>query len=196
MRDDRGFTLLEILVALVVLGFLLAGLTQGIRFGFHAWGAQSRDVAISETLATAERVLRQMIVQMDPGGLAKPPDIVGGSSAISFVTILPMAAAGWGTRRADVWLGLNSGHDLVLRWTPHRHIIRFEPAPEPTRSVLVPGLDHIEISYWDPKQGAWASNWRQQYLPAAVRIRLSFPQGDRHRWPDIVVATARERPAR
>ena len=33
----RGFTLLEVLAALAVLGLLLAGLAQGVQFGLRAW---------------------------------------------------------------------------------------------------------------------------------------------------------------
>ena len=41
----RGFTLLEMLAVLAVLGLLLAGLSQGIRFGLRAWDMQAREVA-------------------------------------------------------------------------------------------------------------------------------------------------------
>jgi prepilin-type N-terminal cleavage/methylation domain-containing protein len=35
-----GFTLLEILIALAILGFILLSLGQGLRFGLTAWGIQ------------------------------------------------------------------------------------------------------------------------------------------------------------
>ena len=41
---QTGFTLLEMLVVLVVLGFLMVGLTQGVRAGLALWDAQSRRV--------------------------------------------------------------------------------------------------------------------------------------------------------
>ena len=37
VRPANGFTLLELLIALTVLGFLLAGLAQGVHFGLLAW---------------------------------------------------------------------------------------------------------------------------------------------------------------
>src|SRR5260370_33102916 len=39
-----GFTLLEILVVVTGLGFLIIGLTQGVRTGLTLWEAQSRRV--------------------------------------------------------------------------------------------------------------------------------------------------------
>jgi general secretion pathway protein J len=48
-----GFTLLEMVVTLVVLGFLLVALTDGIRFGWQAWTMEgqisSRDSGIEAT---------------------------------------------------------------------------------------------------------------------------------------------------
>jgi prepilin-type N-terminal cleavage/methylation domain-containing protein len=42
---QKGFTLLELLVALVVLGLLVVGLNQGVRAGLTMWGAQTREWA-------------------------------------------------------------------------------------------------------------------------------------------------------
>ena len=43
--SDAGFTLLEIMVALVVFGLLVLGLGQGVDFGLRAWGRQTGGVA-------------------------------------------------------------------------------------------------------------------------------------------------------
>lgn len=63
----NGFTLLEVLVALVVLGFLLAGLSQGVRFGIQAWGMQTRRVAQQADMDLALRTLQRLIEEADPG---------------------------------------------------------------------------------------------------------------------------------
>jgi prepilin-type N-terminal cleavage/methylation domain-containing protein len=46
-RRQGGFTLLEVLISLVILGFLLVGLTYGLRAGLALWAAQQRH--LSET---------------------------------------------------------------------------------------------------------------------------------------------------
>jgi len=42
--DSRpnGFTIIETLIALMVLGFLFAGLAPGVRFGLLAWATEAR----------------------------------------------------------------------------------------------------------------------------------------------------------
>ena len=64
---QAGFTLLEILVALVVLGFLLLGLAEGVRFGLRAWDTETRLVDRGADMDAMERVMRHAIVAADPG---------------------------------------------------------------------------------------------------------------------------------
>ena len=59
--QQSGFTLLEMLVALVVLGFLMVGLTQGVRAGLTMWGAQARRVGETADLDAGARVLRRLL---------------------------------------------------------------------------------------------------------------------------------------
>jgi prepilin-type N-terminal cleavage/methylation domain-containing protein len=55
-----GFTLLEMLVVVAVLGFLMIGLTQGVRTGLTLWEAQSRRMGETAELDAAARVLRAL----------------------------------------------------------------------------------------------------------------------------------------
>lgn len=93
-RDDRttGFTLLELLVVLVVLGFLMVGLAEGLHLGVQFWDRQRQAMdAVSELDAT-DRALRRLIEQMDPGGRIEMSDIDGTARTLRFTTQLPDAA--------------------------------------------------------------------------------------------------------
>lgn len=188
---DAGFTLLEILVALVVLGFITAGLAQGVRFGLRAWNTQTRIIDERGELDAVDRVVRRLVERMEPGRDKEPARVQGGANALSFTSELPIAAAAVG-RQADVAI-LVSGGRLVLRWTPHTRVQRFGPAPPPAEEELLSGVGRVEFSYWGPA-GAWTNAWtEQQALPTLVRMRIVFPEGDRRRWPDIVAAPLRGR---
>lgn len=194
-RRQGGFTLLEILVALVVLGFLLAGLNQGVRFGLRAWTMQGRSVDQRSELDAVDRTLRQLVADMDPGTQVEADTVHGSATELAFTSDLPEGAAAFlPGRHADIRLSVDRAHRLVLRWLPHRHVVRFGPPPPPTDTVLLQGVERLSLSYW-PRNGAgWATQWENRHLPALVRIRLVFAKGDPRRWPDIVAATMRERP--
>ena len=194
MRRAAGFTLIEILVVLVVLGFLMVGLTQGMRLGVQVWDRQRRSLdAISELDAT-DRALRGLIEQMDPGGRIEMSDIAGTNRTLRFITRMPEAAAALQTRRAEVMLLVDPRHRLMLRWTPSPHGTPLVPATRPVETLLLDGVDHIEISYKPTAPAApWENTWDSPIPPLLVRVHIAFAADDPRHWPDLVATPMRER---
>jgi general secretion pathway protein J len=186
MRNDDGFTLLEMLTALVVLGFLVLALNAGMHFGTLAWHAQARDLRVRDDLDPVDRTLRRLVEAMDPGTATDPPVIQGTTHKLGFTTNMPVAAGSL-IRRADVALLVDASHRLVLRWTPHWHVTRFGPPAPPQETVLLDGVQQIDLSYRAAGPGAagWVAAWSQKLPPALVRIHLIFVDGDQRHWPDI-----------
>ncbi len=193
---EAGFTLLEILVALVVLGLVLVLLGQGVQFGLAAWRSQARIAAERGDLDTVDRTLRTLVARMDPGGQAAEARVQGDGRSLAFTTDLPLAAVQLATRHADVSLSVDGAHRLSLFWVTHfRNWLG--PARVPAQATLAEGVDRLEISYWQPpfggKPGGWLARWDGRGdPPALIRFRLSFTDPRRH-WPDIVTATMRTR---
>jgi general secretion pathway protein J len=190
-----GFTLLETLVALVVLGLLVVGLTHGVSTGLGLWHAQSRRLGEAADLDAAERTLRNLLGGMptSPGGDTAPGSVTfdGSSNRLAFVGNLP---TGLGTTQlANIELELK-GRRLILSWTPHRHEVSDAPPPKPIETELVGGVKRLELAYWGstaPDQpAAWQEQWQGPQLPDLIRVRLRFADGDRRHWPDLVVAAA------
>jgi len=186
---DGGFTLLEILVALVVLGFLVAGLAGGVRLGMRAWGAQDRAIAVHGELDAVDRALRLLIEQADPGDATHAAGVKGGTAQLGLVTRLPAVA----DQPVDAALLVDAGQRLVLRWTPRRFGRPIGPPPPPQDAVLLDGVEAAQFSYWPRNgEGGWRSAWDGPDPPTLIRVRLRFADAARH-WPDIVAALARER---
>lgn len=193
---QAGFTLLEILVVLVVLGLLLVGLTQGVRAGLTMWEAQSRRVASTAELDAAARVLRALLSGIAPppaAGLGSvstnPPEFKGSATNLVFVGDLP---TGLGTtQRADITLELSQGR-LVLRWTPHRHELVISPAPPPTVTELIRNIERLDLAYWGSPSPGQTAGWQEQWdgpgIPELIRVRLGFGKDDRRRFPDLIAA--------
>lgn len=189
-RQD-GFTLLELLVGLVVLGFILAGLSEGVRYGQRATDAQSRLSGGHDALDAVDRVFRRLVAQADPGDAHSGPTLQGSQGRLALVSGLPDAASGSGSQEADIAIGVDAGHRLMLRWTPHLHAKRFGPPPAPQQVELLQGVERVELAYWSD---GWHPDWAGPSLPGLVRLRLTFLPGDKRRWPDIVEAPMRRRP--
>ena len=200
-RPD-GFTLLEILVALAVFGFVLSGLAQGVRYGLRAQKAQAGISGGYGDLDAVGRALRHMIEVMDPGDGVDPAPIAASHDRLEFVTTLPNSTGPNSTgpnnagpdsagappaQPVEATLLLDQAHRLVLRWRPHLHAERLGPPPAPIATELLHDVARVEISFWRPASG-WVSVWHYAGLPALVRIRLAFPPGDPRHWPDLVAA--------
>jgi general secretion pathway protein J len=193
---QAGFTLIEILVVIVVLGLLMVGLTQGVRAGLTLWDAQSRRIGEIAELDAAARTLRTLLTGIGlspsaatPVGSTGAPEFKGSADSLAFVGDLP---TGLGTtRRADLVLALRQGR-LLLRWTPHRHELSIAPAPEPIDVELVRGVDRLELAYWGAPSPEQAPGWRDQWdgpgIPELIRLRLGFAKDDRRRFPDLIAA--------
>ena len=82
-----GFTLLEIVVALAVFGFLLVGLSQTVRFGLTAWRQDARLSDGKTDLEAVDRSLRTVIENLDPGEDAGLPAITGSADEMTGVTL-------------------------------------------------------------------------------------------------------------
>jgi general secretion pathway protein J len=191
---QAGFTLLEILVALVVSGFLLVGLNQGARTGFALWNTQTHRIGETEELDATARVLRGLLTSIpilpvtagdnNPQAIA----ITGMADRLAFVGDLPNGLGV--TRRADITLGLHAGR-LVLNWAPHRHEKTTVPPTAPTETELIRGIERLELAYLRAAAGQmllWDAQWSGPGLPLLIRVRLRFTKSDGRRWPDLIAA--------
>lgn len=185
---QAGFTLLELLVAIFVLGFVILLSSQGLQFGLHA----SRVVAgeHKEDLLAVDQALRRMIVLADPGVYPEPATLRGAAGALSLTTELPSGGPG-PPLRADAVLSASDGR-LVLRWRPHRHAEWFGAGPAWTTAIVSEGVERVEFAYAASGSAEWSATWTGERLPSLVRIGIVFAGRSGKRWPPIIVAPLRE----
>lgn len=196
-RNQSGFTLLELLVALSVFGFLLVALNHGVQTGLSIWDVQSRRVNKTWDLDATARLFRTLLTQiptspaasLNPGSPGVALAFAGKADTLTYVGKLP---TGFGTDTpADITLQL-LGTRLVVTWQPHRHELAGLP-PHATVSEILRGVDRLEFAYWGlpaptSSSPTWLAAWDGPNLPDLIRINLGFGPSDPRRWPDLIVA--------
>ena len=186
-----GFTLLEVIVALVVVGLLLVTLTQGVHFGLLAWRSHTRLAQANGDLNEVDQTLRNLIEAVDPGKDGQDrPTLLAKPDAMTFITDLPTAGGSHPSRHVEAMLFVDSGHRLVLRWRP-LSAAPGNPAP-PRDTEILRDVSRVRFAFWR-RTGGWVNEWRSNDLPAMVRIHLTFIDDKKRHWPDIVVAPLLDR---
>ena len=189
-RPSSGFTLLEALVAIVVLGTILVLLSQGFRLGLRGMAHYDRAVWAQSEGEPIARVLRQLIERMNPGTYPDPPQVRGNDRALAFTSEIPDPLTG-SMIPADMRLALD-GDALVLWWTPHAAGVPLGPPPAPQRTVLLARVERFRITYSSKTSpGTWISAWSEPALPAAVSVVVQPAEAGRA-WPPIIVQPRRE----
>ena len=199
--DPRaGFTLLELLIAITLLGLLMAALFGGLQLGARAWERGEERLDQSARLQVVQGFLRDRLTQSSPlevvedGTGRRRLMFEGTPEALRFVTLMPEHL---GTGFAEFVLTLVDQDDarhLAVRWQP------FEvPGPmpatadaEPQIKVLLEQVENLQLSYYGAPGRELPAAWYEQWLEASVmpdlvRLRVSFPPGDPRYWPDLIV---------
>jgi general secretion pathway protein J len=200
---QRGFTLLELLVAITLLGVLMAALFGALRLGARVWENGEARLDASARVQVVQNFVRQQLGQTVPltavgdDPRAAPAMVfVGTSGGLRFVSLLP-AHLGGGVSLMELALRPSPDggelQDLMLRMRPLDLTGDGTTRPEPEERVLIAAIASFELAYFGVgRPGAapvWWQEWEgQQTLPALVRMRIGFPERDRRRWPELIVA--------
>ncbi len=194
-RQDAGFSLIEMLVSLAVMGMAAWLLTAGIeRIALGTQAANRTDNRL-DALATAQRLLRQRLTAIEP-----VTDTPAGSSALDFTGqaqtidfVGRVADRGAPDALQHYRLQRDADGDLMLLSlsTLDSHG-RQSPGWAPLK--LLSGTTQISIRYLGQNRrvaeqhAVWQADWADRTsLPMLVRIGVDFAAGDHRQWPDLIV---------
>ena len=201
-RGQSGFTLLELLVAITLLGIVMVLLFGGLRFGTRAW---ERGDERSEELARLEVVhgfVRRHLSEAYPlvvpeGRAERRIDFVGRPDTLALAALMPARLGAGGFHRLVFSV---VGDGVRKRLVVSRHPFRsgMDDSAEPpetgdgTETVLLEGISSAAFSYYGAigadDEPAWRDAWEDaRSPPLLVRLDVTFPEGDRRYWPELVV---------
>ena len=187
---EEGFTLVEMLVSLALLGLATLLVVQGFTASRGAWRRLEARDRSAETVASAQTRLRDRLEQMSVQARFETTrpyiDFDGENDRLEFLAEpLLGEAVGPITRQR---LSLTPDGTLVL--APGTNDGR--PAPS---DVLLGDVAGLEIDYFGADAPGGSATWRDAWTrepgpPELVRVRVAFPRGDRRTWPELIVRPA------
>jgi general secretion pathway protein J len=202
-RSSAGFTLLELLIAITLLGLLMAALFGGLRLGARAWERSEERLDESARLQVVQNFLRDRLAQAYPLEIEDETGrfalaFEGAEDVVRFVTLMP-EFLGSGFAEFIVTVDDQSEFkDLVVQWRPFAFPTELEER-EPQTKVLLEDVEALEVAYYGalgPDEPAlWQERWRgARALPELVQLRVIFPPDDPRYWPDLIVRPMTDAP--
>ncbi len=220
MTKSRGFTLLELIIALVLLGLLSAVLFGSLKLAGRSTASGEAKVDASSSMRLAEEFLRTNLAQQFPLRMRKivqfPLLFAGQSNELRYAAPLPPRVAGGGVWYYRLAVRTDEAKsplvlERVIPDTSAMSLPTFDGTAntdganggngsgQVDRSVLADGIASLTLAYYgrDPGDAAtveptWRDHWDDtQRLPLLIRVDVAPQQGSA--WPTLYV-TPREAP--
>lgn len=199
-RRERGFTLMELLVAMTLLGILLAASFGSLRLGARVWEASDRSLDDGNRNDVIRGFLKNRIEGALPmtavlSGERAETLFLGERTGLRFASTMPISFGNdlflLEFRLRPRAIAENTG-DLVLTWRS------LEPNAtngdlSTGERVLIDGIVDLDVGYFGRKRNqplsSWSYDWQdEETLPDLIRIDLHFPKTDQRRWQTLIVS--------
>lgn len=195
-RGVRGFTLMEMMIAMALVGMALTIAFSALRFASRSWERTDALGSELDQLRIASSVVRRQLNQAQairPDEARRDLMFSGGPHSLEFVAPAPVQ----GGRLSGLYryrfrfVDEEQGKALWLDYRP------WLPGEDPgwqgelSTSLLVSGLQDGEFAYHADTSSSgeprWQAVWdKPERLPAMVRMMLQLPERSTP-WPDLVV---------
>jgi len=191
-KKQRGFTLLEMIVALAISGLLVTLAYGSLRIGIRSWEASQTRVEQSDAMRIGWQFLQRSLIEAkavtDPLQNTSNLLFSGTSTTLSFVADMPSHLGLGGLYVIQIAPQGNQDLQLKLSRTLLSEYKQRNTENRPQQAILVDELNHIDIAYYgqlnEKGSAGWHSTWlEQKTLPQLVR--LDIKQADGKSWPTL-----------
>lgn len=190
MRNHRGFTLLELLLAVTVLGLIITSVYRTWSTSLNGW---RRATAVSDE-SQRERVVMDVLAELTKSAVyfTSTRDLyqfrgtavaTSGSNTVSFVTasdalLPPGETTVAGFRRVTIALHRDENRQTYLG-VESAPALQSEDAEAPVVRVVSTEVTGFAARYRNPRDGTWADEWSDgNSVPNAVEYTVAFGGAD------------------
>jgi len=194
-RGQSGFTLLELLVGLTLLGLTVAIAVTALNTSLLGADVTGKRSARLNQIRTAQLVLRERLETARPVAWSDGTRAVAGfdgtAAVANFVAVLPPWPGRGGPHLVRI---AQDGNRLTMSTKVHAGEARsFDFSGAVERTVLLDGVRAVRFGYYGrrtPREPAkWHAAWRSQAsLPSLVRLSVAFAGDTGTAWPELLIA--------
>lgn len=189
-RPERGFTLVEVVVALALLVLVMLGALSGLRTIGQASGRLDSQAMSNEDHRLVPVFLQSVVAtasnrqRIDPRSLQPQSWFAGEPNEISWLGVMPARHGAGGLTHLRLYVDSDRGR-LMLQLVPHRPELDELDWGEVESRVILENVSELSIRYRGALEGEWLTSWDD---PVALPEWVSLGMSERGReWPPIVV---------
>ena len=190
MRRAQGFTLIEMVVALAILGTMMLFLYSGLTFGLRGWDAADAAGRKTADRRIAANFLRREIAETFPmrfkDAMTLKIAFEGKDDTLRFASARPAGISSGGPSLVGIAVepdDVKRTKNLVMRRAmPDDEAKDFAPLDKAERTILFENVDHVQFDYFgaenDFTEPAWTEDWPHPgRVPQLIRVRVRTADG-------------------
>ncbi len=190
---QRGFTLLEVLLAMSLLSIMMVLLFASLSTSARSWNLGEQKIAQVNEKAVTYGFLKRYLGNARPLWGRDDGQRVfmfqGQRQAVKFVSDMPLSSAYKGLQQFELYLDkYNGSQRLMVSVNPFSFQENSETEAQP--QILLVQITSFKMHYFDAEVQEWAQQWQdKETLPALVKVSIELADGSP--WPPMIFALKR-----
>ncbi len=183
-----GFTLLEVMIATVLLAVMMALLLAGMRIGADSWEQGERLAERASRLLVVDNFFRSHLSDVkplfesatDPRQIGMTPKLMfsGGPEVLEYAGTLPPLVRGGLYKFRLAWVEEGKRSDLKLAIRPFSTGGK-GGGDAPIEDLLVlENVESLRFSYYKKTaaegESLWLTAWKENFLPSLIRVDITL----------------------
>lgn len=197
---QHGFTLVELIIALLILSVVMVLCASGFKFGIRVWNSVDIQSERIDTLQAVQGFIRRsmsnaLVQDQFAADVDEEPIeslFVGDADRVRYVSYSPKYGVDDYLYQYDFYLDRET-KKLQLSYRPYNKPAGIDSSG--AVSTLLEGVEDIYIEYFSgyegetDNEGPWAPYWNSEFtLPLLVKINL-VTEDKQNTWPELVIQT-------
>ncbi|MFK7794662.1 MAG: prepilin-type N-terminal cleavage/methylation domain-containing protein [Gammaproteobacteria bacterium] len=191
-----GFTLVELIIALLILSFVMLLCASGFKFGTRVWDSVNTQSEQLDSLQAAQGFLRKSISSalindrlVEDEKEIQQAVFIGNEKKLRYVSYSPQYGVDDYLYKYELFLD-SEKNNLSLIYKPYN--LQLAANKQNQESIIIAGVKDISIEYFsgfetEESNNGWLTSWNDQFvLPLLIKIKLIF-ENDQASWPEMVI---------
>lgn len=197
---QHGFTLIELIIALLILSMVIVLCASGFKFGTRVWNTVDVQAEHIDTLQAVQGFIRNSISNAQVQNQFEEDEaeneleslFIGDAHHVRYVSNSPRYGIDDYLYRYEIYLDRDT-NKLLLRYQPYN--VPAKVSVKESVSTLMENVEDFQIQYFsgfvDEFEGdnPWSLQWRSEFtLPLLVKISVTT-KDNKYAWPELVIQT-------